>query len=94
MIVQLAQKHKNCADEDLLQFLPLLKDCATDERNFVKKAVSWALRTLGKRSRYLNTAVQNFAQEFLKSPSAAAQWSARDTLREIIQDKYLERLKR
>lgn len=94
MVVQLAQKHKNCADDNLLQFLPLLKECALDDRNFVKKAVSWALRTLGKRSRFLNEAVQSFAQELLRSSSASAQWIGRDTLKEITQDKYINRLKR
>ncbi len=93
MVVQLALKHKKSPDEDLLPFLPQLAKYATDPRNFVKKANSWALRTLGKRSLFLNQAVQELAQNLKTKQDAPSRWVAGDVLREITQEKYLQKLR-
>ena len=67
---------------------------ATDERNFVKKAVNWALRQIGKRNRRLNELAIRTAEEIRRIDSKAARWIASDALRELTSDKVRQRLKR
>src|SRR3989449_11761298 len=55
MMAELAVHDKKARDEAFLQFFPLIKHYANDERNFVKKAVNWALRQIGKRNSHLRT---------------------------------------
>ena len=64
-------------------FYPYIKKGATDERNFVKKAVNWALRNIGKRSRGLNKSAIKLSEELLKIDSSSAKWIARDAIREL-----------
>jgi 3-methyladenine DNA glycosylase AlkD len=94
MMAALAVHDKKRKDEDFLQFFPLIKRYSIDERNFVKKAVNWALRQTGKRSRYLNKEVLKLAREILQLDSPAARWIARDAIRELTNPKILNRLKR
>lgn len=75
--------HKNAPNQDFLSFIPLIKKAATDERNFVKKAVNWALRTIGKRNKDLNTIALACARELLELPSKSATWIAKDAIREL-----------
>ena len=72
----LAVHDKKSPDERFLAFLPLITQHATDERNFVKKAVNWALRQIGKRSRYLNEAAIRTAQEIRRTDLKATRWIA------------------
>ena len=65
---------------------------AADERNFVKKAVSWALRSMGKRSAMLNAAATACAQRLIASGDKTAAWIGRDTLRDIGGEKTATRL--
>ncbi len=83
-------------DERLAQFLPLIEREASDERNFVKKAVNWALRQIGKRSLLLNAAAVETAERILaqQSGSPAARWVARDALRELTDETIRSRIKR
>jgi len=64
-------------------FLPAIQREASDGRNYVKKAVNWALRGIGKRSRRLNALAVRTAQEIQKLDSPAARWVAADALREL-----------
>lgn len=66
-----------------MAFLPVIKRESTDERNFVKKAVNWALRQIGKRNKYLNKATIEYAKEIEKINSKSAKWIAKDALREL-----------
>lgn len=76
--------HDKAAEDGLfLSSLPLIERAATDERNFVKKAVNWALRSLGKRSPALNEAAVILAHKLSESPDAAARWVGKDALREL-----------
>lgn len=75
--------HGEHEDEKFLRTLPLIERHATDERNFVKKGISWALRSIGRRSRKLNTACVDLAQRLTGSESAAARWVGRDALRDL-----------
>ena len=88
----LAVHDKAAGDERFLALLPLIVEEATDERNFVKKAVNWALRQIGKRSRLLNVVAVATAREIRKLDSKAARWIAADALRELTSEKTLKRL--
>ena len=86
--------HKKRDDMDFLQFFPLIRKHSLDERNFVKKAVNWSLRTLGKRSKYLNKEALILAKEIQMLDSKSARWIANDAIRELTDPKILVRLKR
>lgn len=75
------------------QFFPIIKREATDGRNFVKKAVNWALRQIGKRNRTLNKIAIEVANEIRQIDSKAARWIADDALRELTSDKVQRRLR-
>jgi 3-methyladenine DNA glycosylase AlkD len=74
---------KQAKDAEFLKFLPLIKREAEDERNFVRKAVNWALRQIGKRNSRLRKEAIRAAQEISKIDSKAAKWIASDALREL-----------
>lgn len=83
MMAVLAVHDKKAADKEFEKFLPLIKREATDERNFVKKAVNWALRQIGKRNSALNKKAIKTAQEISKIDSKSARWIAADAMREL-----------
>jgi 3-methyladenine DNA glycosylase AlkD len=87
MMAVLAVHDKKRDDKDFLNFFPLIKKYSTDERNFVKKAVNWALRQIGKRSSYLNKEAIILAKEIQKIDSKSARWIAADALRELCNPK-------
>jgi 3-methyladenine DNA glycosylase AlkD len=70
-------------DEKFLRYLPLIERGATDERNFVKKGVSWALRMVGLQSPGLRKACTALAKRLTESESASAKWIGREALREF-----------
>ncbi len=94
LMAALAVHDKKAPDERFKAFLPLLVRHATDERNFVKKAVNWALRQIGKRSRRLNRLAIQTAGQIKQINCRSARWIASDALRELISDKVRDRLKR
>ena len=79
----LAVHDKKAGDEKFLAFLPAIKRSATDDRNFVKKAVNWALRQIGKRNKRLNAAALKTAKEIQKLDSKTAKWIAADAIKEL-----------
>jgi 3-methyladenine DNA glycosylase AlkD len=83
LMAYLAVHDKKADDADFLQFLPAIKRESTDKRNFVKKAVNWALRQIGKRNVSLNRAAIDTAREIQRIDSSAARWVASDALREL-----------
>ncbi|MBZ5514927.1 MAG: DNA alkylation repair protein [Acidobacteriia bacterium] len=78
---------KGARDSTFLRYLPLIKRGATDERNFVKKAVNWALRQMGKRNLKLRAAAIKAGKEIQRLDSKAARWIAADALRELASEK-------
>lgn len=92
MIAVLAVHHKKVLDEEFLQFVPLLKSYATDPRNFVKKAVNWAIRQMGKRRAFLHSHMICLCHQLLDLDSRSASSVARDALRELESDKLKMRL--
>jgi 3-methyladenine DNA glycosylase AlkD len=83
LMAALAVHDKSAPDTKFLRFLPLIRRGSSDERNFVKKAVNWALRQIGKRNRRLNRAAIATAKEIQAMESKTARWIAADALREL-----------
>ena len=79
----LAYRDKSAPDSKYLKFLKVIEREAGDERNFVRKAVNWALRNIGKRSVRLNRAAIVTAKRLREKGSRAARWIAADALREL-----------
>ena len=94
MMAALAVHDKKAQDGEFLGFLPLLEAAANDERNLVKKAVNWALRSIGKRSLRLNREAVRAARRIAKLPSPGARWIASDALRELESPQVKARLKK
>jgi 3-methyladenine DNA glycosylase AlkD len=90
----LAVHDKEALDAAFDKCFPRIMKGAADGRNFVKKAVNWALRQIGKRNRALNNKAVTFARELKKSESPAAKWVATDALRELTGAAVQRRLKR
>jgi 3-methyladenine DNA glycosylase AlkD len=90
----LALHDKAAPDDRFLAFLPLIEKGARDERNFVKKAVSWALRSIGRRNRALNAAALAVAKRLAQSEEAAPRWVGKDALRELASPKVRSQLAR
>lgn len=93
LMASLAFHDKNAKDEVFLKFLPIIKIESTDERNFVKKAVNWALRQIGKRNINLNKAAIKTAKEIQEIDSKTVKWIASDALRELTSQTVQKRLK-
>ncbi|MBN1320603.1 MAG: DNA alkylation repair protein [Thermoleophilia bacterium] len=83
LMAALAWHDKTSADERFLPLLAAIEREAHDERNFVKKAVNWALRNIGKRSAGLNALAVESARRIAASGSKAGRWVASDALREL-----------
>ena len=94
LIACLAWHDKKASDEKFIELLPIIARGATDERNFVKKAVNWALRNMGKRNLNLNEAAVSTAKEIQRLDSKAARWVASDAIRELESEAVQIRLKR
>jgi len=94
LIACLAWHDKKASDEKFIELLPIIMRGATDERNFVKKAVNWALRNIGKRNLDLNEAAINTAKEIKRLDLKAARWVASDAIRELESDAIQSRLRR
>lgn len=94
LIACLAWHDKKAADEKFIALLPVIFRGATDERNFIKKAVNWALRNIGKRNSNLNRAAIEMAGEIRQIDSRAARWIAADTIRELESEAVRKRLKK
>ena len=83
LMAALAVHDKSAPDARFEAFLPIIAREAGDARNFVKKAVNWALRGIGKRSRKLNAQAVAAAQALALSDNKTARWVAADALREL-----------
>ncbi|MEJ2597812.1 MAG: DNA alkylation repair protein [Anaerolineales bacterium] len=93
LMAGLAVHDKKAPDAAFEPFFPILVREACDERNFVKKAVNWALRGLGKRNRSLNQIAIRTAHQIRELNCKSARWIASDALRELTGEKVQSRLK-
>ena len=92
LLASLALHDKYAADAPFLRSLALIERAACDERNFVKKGVSWALRGVGRRNQVLHAAAIELARRLVASPEAAARWVGKDALRDLTRPEVRQRL--
>ena len=92
LVAYLSYKDKQSPDEKFIKFLKVVERESDDDRHFVKKAVNWALRNIGKRNRNLNREAIRVAEKLRKRDSRAARWIASDALRELRSDAVQRRL--
>ena len=83
LLASLALHDKQSPDAAFLKTLPLIERAATDDRNFVKKGVSWALRGIGHRSPRLHKAALELAERLSASGDATARWIGKDAIRDL-----------
>jgi 3-methyladenine DNA glycosylase AlkD len=83
MIARLAVSDKKTSDKKFEMFFPLIIQAATDPRNFVKKAVNWAIRQIGKRSLHLNKEMIALSRQLSMTDNKTARWIAADAIREL-----------
>lgn len=93
LVACLSVHDKAASDEVFLQYLPVIERESSDPRNYVKKAVNWALRQIGKRNSALNRAAIEAAERIKQMDSKAAKWVASDALRELTSEAVQKRLK-
>ena len=94
LMARLAVSDKKADDSRFEQFFPMMLREVDDERNFVKKAVNWALRQIGKRNLALNEKVIETAMEIQKIDSKSARWIASDAIRELSGEVVQKRLRK
>jgi len=92
LIVGYAIHGKRIPDADFLPYLNLIEAHATDDRNFVRKAVNWALRTLGKRSPALHGPALALARGLAASENKTARWIGKDAVRELTDPAQVARI--
>jgi 3-methyladenine DNA glycosylase AlkD len=93
LMAVLAVHNKEMSDQEFVRFFPIIKREAKDARNYVKKAVNWALRQIGKRDIGLNTKAIETAKEIQKTGSKSAKWIAQDAIKELTSNAIQKRLK-
>jgi len=92
LMATLAVHDKTANDSDFEQFFQIIKRESTDNRDFVKKAVNWALRQIGKRNAYLNSKAVEAAKEIQNIDARSARWIASDALRELTSEAVQKKL--
>jgi 3-methyladenine DNA glycosylase AlkD len=92
LLASAALHDKRGPDEPYLACLPLIEAAATDERNFVKKAVSWALKGVGGRGPEAHAAALELAHTLAQSKHATARWVGKDALRDLAKPAALKRV--
>jgi 3-methyladenine DNA glycosylase AlkD len=93
LIAVLAVHDKKADDTKFIDLLPLIMEGSADERNFVKKAVNWALRQIGKRNIFLRGKAIETSGQILKINTKTAKWIANDAIRELTNEKIIKRIK-
>jgi 3-methyladenine DNA glycosylase AlkD len=92
LMAYIAVHDKAASNNELAKFLPIIERESVDDRNFVKKAVNWALRQIGKRNKELNRQAISMAERIILKDSKSARWIATDALRELKSDAVQGRL--
>ena len=94
LMASLVVHNKTASDKEFEKFFPIIIREARDERNFVRKAVNWALRQIGKRNINLNKKAIKTAKQIQKIDSKSAKWIANDAIRELTSSQVQTRLKK
>ena len=93
LLASVALHDKKASDELFRKSFKIIERESIDSRNFVKKGVSWALRTIGHRNVALNTEAKSLAERLAESTDPAARWIGRDVLKDITRPSVLRKLK-
>lgn len=93
LLASLALHDKKCGDEPFLERLPLIAAAAPDDRNFVKKGVSWALRLIGRRNRALNAEAVALSRRLASSSAPSARWIGNGAVKELTSALVVRRLR-
>ncbi|MBD3311895.1 DNA alkylation repair protein [archaeon] len=94
LIAGLAVHDKKAPDKDFQKLFPLIRKHSTDDRHYVKKAVNWALRGIGKRNHALNKKAIRVAEELKNSGDKTARWIGSHALKELTSERVQKRLKK
>ena len=94
LLACIAWHSKTATDEQFTALFPIIAQGATDERKSIQKAVSWALRNIGKRNPQLNWAAIQLAQQILETKTKPARWVASDVTRELTSQAVQDRLRK
>ncbi len=94
LMAGLAINDKKTPDTQFEPYFNLIIQASTDERNFVKKAVNWALRQIGKRSLHLHKQALDIAKQLAQSDNKTARWIGMDAARELSSEKIIQRIKK
>jgi 3-methyladenine DNA glycosylase AlkD len=94
LMATMAVHDKKASDEVFMSFLPIIERESVDGRNFVKKAVNWSLRQIGKRNLFLNGHATRLAGKLAKSECKSARWIGRDAYKELMSEIVRERVKK
>jgi 3-methyladenine DNA glycosylase AlkD len=92
LLASLTVHDKQAGDAPFIEGLALIERAASDERNFVKKGVNWALRCIGKRNAALHAAAVDVAARLAGSPDATSRWIGKDALRDLASPAVKRRL--
>jgi 3-methyladenine DNA glycosylase AlkD len=84
LMAEYAIHNKKATNEVFMQFFPIMEREAHDDRNFVKKAINWALRQIGKRNSILKIEAVDSARRILAQDSGSAKWIASNALAELL----------
>lgn len=93
LLASLALHDKASSNEAFLKTLPLIERAANDPRNFVKKGVSWALRSVGARNLELHQVCVTLADKLAASEDATERWVGKDALRDLTRPTVQKKLK-
>ena len=93
LLACLAWHDKKAADDKFIEYFPIIKKNIFDDRNYVKKALSWSIRHIGKRNLNLHKSVLFFAEDIKKIDSKTARWIASDVIKDLNSDSTKRRLK-
>jgi len=92
LLASVALHNKKLNDDAFLECIPLIETASRDERNFVKKGVSWAMRGIGRRNRVLHQAASALAHKLAASEHPTERWVGKDVLRDITRPMVLKRI--
>ncbi len=92
LLASLAGHDKTTGNQPFVESLSLIERAADDDRNFVKKGVSWALRGVGRRNAVLNTAALEVSRRLAASPQPSARWIGKDAIRDLTKPAVKRRL--
>ncbi len=93
LMASLSVHSRELTNDDFLKFFEYIKSAAVDERNFVKKAVNWSVRNIGKRNLFLHKKAIQLSQEILGLNTKPSSWIAKNALLELQSEKIISRIK-